>query len=110
VKPAHWSADNGLAATDSRLRFVDIRHLSVDNRRMSADIALMSVAPHPLSAADRPLDVVPIHFRKEVPMAPGGEMDLPIAFKALGRSDLRPLHHRAPRLASVEHKLYTPRV
>jgi hypothetical protein len=43
-------------------------------------------------------------------MAPGGEMDLPIAFKALGRSDLRPLHHRAPRLASVEHKLYTPRV
>jgi hypothetical protein len=33
---------------------------------MSADITLMSVAPRPWSAADRPLDVVPIHFHKEV--------------------------------------------
>jgi hypothetical protein len=80
VKRAPWSADNGLAATDSRLRSVDIRHLSVahgllsmdsrpaaaDNRRMSAgispmsvdngrksvDIALMFAASHPLSSAE----------------------------------------------------------
>lgn len=90
MKPAPWSADNGLAATDSRLRSVDISHLSVahgllsadsrpapaDNRRMSsgispmsADIALVSVAPLPLSPADRPLDVAPIHFHMEVRMA-----------------------------------------
>jgi hypothetical protein len=69
---APWSAGNGLAATDSRLRSVDISHLSVDNgrmsmdnRRMSVDIALMSAVSHPLSAANRPWDVVPIHFHKE---------------------------------------------
>ncbi len=80
MKPSPSSADNGLAATDSRLRSVDIRHLSVaqgllsagsrptaaDNRQMSAgispmsvdngrtyaDIAPMSVALHPLSSAE----------------------------------------------------------
>jgi len=80
VKPAPWSAANGLAATDSRLWSVDIRHLSVahgllsaysrlasadnsrmsvdnrrmsvDNRRKSADIALMFAASHPLSSAE----------------------------------------------------------
>ncbi len=33
MKPAPWSADNGLAATASRLRSVDISHLSVDISR-----------------------------------------------------------------------------
>ena len=50
MSPPPWSADYGLAATDSRLRSVDIRHLSeahgllstdsrpaaADNRRMSS--------------------------------------------------------------------------
>ena len=37
VKPAPWSADNGLAATNSRLRSVDISHLSMDISHLSID-------------------------------------------------------------------------
>jgi len=51
VKPAPWSADNGLAATDSRLRSVDISHLSVDNRQMSVDNRQMSVDNRRMSVA-----------------------------------------------------------
>jgi len=56
-KPPPWSAHNGLAATESRVRPVDIRHLSVDNGPMSIDNGPMSVDNGRMSVDNRPMSV-----------------------------------------------------
>jgi len=75
----------------------------------SADIALMSVAARPLSAADRPLDVVPIHFHKEVRMAkrfPRTESD--IATEELARrSRSRASSQSSPKCSKATHNAPT---